>query len=69
MFVCLYVCVLAAYLLRNGWTDLAQRFLLALSWSRGGFRPKKIWIRDLIFEVEGQSHFQKLLEARGEAAS
>ena len=37
---CLFVCVLVAYLLRNSWTDLAKLFLLALSWSRDGFRPK-----------------------------
>ena len=39
MFACLLVCMLAAYLLRNGWTDLAKLFLLAPSWSRDGFRP------------------------------
>ena len=42
MFACMYV----TYLLRNGWTDLANIFLLAPSWSRDGFRPKKFRIRD-----------------------
>ena len=42
MFVCvMYVCILAAYDLRNGWTIWLNVFLLALSWSWGGFRPKK----------------------------
>ena len=42
LYVCLYgVCMLAAYLLQNGWTDLAKLFLLAPSWSRDGFKPKK----------------------------
>ena len=36
-----------AYLLRNGWTDLAKLFFLAPSWSRDGFRAKKFRIRDL----------------------
>ena len=117
MFACLYVCMFAAYLLRNGRTDLGKLFLLAPSWSRDGFRSKKFRIRDpvfpkirknrfshhfysytlnifwqkslnlflenagtinfrfykfshiLSFEVKGQSHFQKPLEASGEAAS
>ena len=38
MFV--YACV-AAYLLQNGWTDLAKLFFVSSSWSRDGFRPKK----------------------------
>ena len=42
----MFVCVLVAYLLRNDWTDLAKLFLLAPSWSREGFRPKKFRIRD-----------------------
>ena len=37
----MFVCMLAAYLLRNGWTNLAKLFLLALSWSQDGFMPKK----------------------------
>ena len=37
MFVCTYV----TYLLHNGWTDLANSFLLALSWSGYDYRPKK----------------------------
>ena len=39
----------AAYLLRNGWTDLAEIFLLAPSWANLGFRPKKFRIRDPVF--------------------
>ena len=42
MYVCLYLCTYVTYLLQNGWTDLAKLFLLAPSWSRDGFRPKKI---------------------------
>ena len=41
----MFVCLLAAYLLQNGWTDLAKLFLLAPSWSQDGFRPKKFRIR------------------------
>ena len=37
----MFACVFAAYLLRNGWTDLAKLFLLAPSWSQDGFSPKK----------------------------
>ena len=29
MFVCLRVCMLVAYLLRNGWTDLAKLFFVS----------------------------------------
>ena len=46
---CLRVCLFVAYLLRNGWTDFAKLFLLAPSWSRDGFRPKKFRIRDPVF--------------------
>ena len=38
MFACLFV----AYLLLNGWTIWLNFYLLAPSWSRDGFRPKKI---------------------------
>ena len=41
--------MLVTYLLRNGWTDLAKFFLLALSWSRDGFWPKKFRIQDPVF--------------------
>jgi len=37
---CLFVCVLLAYLLRNGLTDLANSFLLAPFWLGVGIRPK-----------------------------
>ena len=41
--------VLVAYLRPNGWTDLAELFLLAPSWSRDGFIQKKFRIRDPVF--------------------
>ena len=51
--------MLVAYLLRNGWTDLAKLFLLAPSWSRDGFRPKKIRIRDPVFpEIRKNPDFE-----------
>ena len=51
MFVCLLACLLVPYLLRNGWTDLAKLFLLAPSWSRDGFRPKKFRIRVVLNRI------------------
>ena len=57
----MFVCVFAAYLLRNGCTDLAKLFLFALSWSRGGFRPKKIRIWDPVFpEIQKNPDFRVL---------
>ena len=41
--------MLVAYLLRNCGTDLAKLFLLAPSWSGGGFAQNKFWIRDPAF--------------------
>ena len=53
------MCMLVAYLLRNGWTDLAKLFLLAPSWSRDGFRPKKFRIRDPVFpEIRKNPNFE-----------
>ena len=57
MFVCLHVCMFAAYLLQNSWTNLAKLFLLAPSWSQGGFRPKKFWIWDPVFQEIQKNNF------------
>ena len=108
LLTCVYVFVLAAYLLRNGWTVDLFGYLtyLAPSLSLGGFRQKNLdtgfppflliyskyflakifeykilknawntkfrfykFSNILSFEVEGQSHFKKPLEASNEAAS
>ena len=39
---CLCVCVFAAYLLRNGWTDLAKLFFVSSVLVTGRFLAKKI---------------------------
>ena len=49
LYIYFYIYMFADYLLQNGWTDLAKLFLLAPSWSRDGFRPKKFRIRDPVF--------------------
>ena len=66
MFACLYVCMLITYLLQNGWTDLAKLFLLAPSWSRDGFRPKKFRIRDPVYpEIRKNPDFRVLFDQFG----
>ena len=55
MFACVYACVLVAYLLQNGWTNLAKPFLLALSWSQDGFRPKNSGSRIQFFRKSGKT--------------
>ena len=63
---CLHVCMLVLYLLRNGLTDLAKLFLLAPSWSRDGFRPKKFRIRDPVFlEIRKNPDFRVLFDQFG----
>ena len=37
MFVCLLACLLVAYLLRNGWTDLAKLFFVSFVLVTGWF--------------------------------
>ena len=56
---CLFVCVLLAYLLRNGLTDLANSFLLAPFWLGVGIRPK---IPDTgpIFRKSGKINFPSI---------
>ena len=54
----LYVCMCVCVCLHNSgtagpiWLNL---FLLALSWSRDGFRPKKFRIRDPVFRKSGKT--------------
>ena len=71
--------MVAAYLLQNGWTDLAKLFLLAPSESGGGFWPKKFLIRDPVFpekpdhlegvEIEFWCINQLLLEIKNKGGS
>ena len=57
---CVFVCVFVAYLLRNGWTDLAKKNLLAPSRSRGGFRLKNSGSGIRFFRKSGKTDFGKL---------
>ena len=57
MFVCLHVCMFAAYLLQNSWTNLAKLFLLAPSWSQGGFRSKNLDLGSSFFGNPEKSGF------------
>ena len=54
---CLRVCLLAAYLLRNGWTDLAKLFFVSSVLVTGWFQAKKFRIRDLVFPMIRKTRF------------
>ena len=51
MFACLRVCLLVAYLLRNGWTDLAKLFFVSSVLGQGMILGKKI--PDPVFSFSG----------------
>ena len=51
----MFACLFAAYLLWNGWTNLANFFLLAPSWSGGGFQCEEFQIWDSVFLDETRS--------------
>ena len=62
----MFACVFVLYLLRNGWTDLANLLLLAPSWSRDGFQPNKFRILDRDFlEIRKNPVFRVLFERFG----
>ena len=42
LYICLCVCMFAAYLLRNGWTDLAEIFFVSSVLGQLRFQAKKI---------------------------
>ena len=66
---CLYVCMYVCVSLHNSGTAepiWLNFFLLAPSWSRGGFRPKKFRIRDPVFpEIRKNLYFRVLFDQFG----
>ena len=46
-----FFCYELFFFCRNGRTDLAKLFLLAPSWSRGGFRPRHITIYNQLMQL------------------
>ena len=69
VFVCMYVCMYVCVSLNNSGTAgpiWLNFFLLAPSWSRDGFRPKKFRIRDPVFpEIRKNPVFRVLFDQFG----